>query len=378
MKKKRQTRQGHYCFICREHKANEKFSGKGHAKHICKKCSALPLAHRNELQRINKIEEIGMNFFIPQDKIGLLKKYACDKCYPEAAQYAVDVLDEYRERLNRYEEDRSEDEMFDGTVILEELDDDDRELLREDMEELIYCFIADAGYVPAENDKQKIVDTVCAGLYDEEGIPLACDENMNLLFDEVLQAVIEDFRLEGIELETYTDTLTVMETGRLKIRKFTLADLTALQAIMGKDEVMYAWEHGFTKTETRQWLNRQLTRYGKDGYGYFAVILKETGALIGQAGLFKSETEGKAVVELGYIFDNRYWKQGYCTETVEACIRFAFDELKLMELYCSIRPENTVSVRIAEKAGMEKIGECIKQYTDKEMRHFVYRLNIRE
>ena len=26
---------GHYCKICGEYKANEKFSGKGHAAHIC-------------------------------------------------------------------------------------------------------------------------------------------------------------------------------------------------------------------------------------------------------------------------------------------------------------------------------------------------------
>lgn len=29
---------GHYCKICGEYKSNESFSGKGHAKHICKKC----------------------------------------------------------------------------------------------------------------------------------------------------------------------------------------------------------------------------------------------------------------------------------------------------------------------------------------------------
>ncbi len=33
---------GHYCKICGEYKANEKFSGKGHAAHICKICAALP------------------------------------------------------------------------------------------------------------------------------------------------------------------------------------------------------------------------------------------------------------------------------------------------------------------------------------------------
>ena len=35
---KKKKRQGHYCRICGEYKANEKFSGKGHAQHICKAC----------------------------------------------------------------------------------------------------------------------------------------------------------------------------------------------------------------------------------------------------------------------------------------------------------------------------------------------------
>lgn len=69
----------------------------------------------------------------------------------------------------------------------------------------------------------------------------------------------------------------------------------------------------FYQNDTRKWLNRQLTRYRKDGFGYFAVILKQAGMLIGQVGLLKSEIEGKEVVELGYIFDNGYWHQGYCT-----------------------------------------------------------------
>lgn len=30
---------GHYCRICGQYKANEKFSGRGHAAHICKACA---------------------------------------------------------------------------------------------------------------------------------------------------------------------------------------------------------------------------------------------------------------------------------------------------------------------------------------------------
>lgn len=43
----KKKRQGHYCKICGEIKANEKFSGKGHAKHICKSCQSLPADKRS-------------------------------------------------------------------------------------------------------------------------------------------------------------------------------------------------------------------------------------------------------------------------------------------------------------------------------------------
>lgn len=55
MTKKRQgCSQGHYCKICGEYKANEKFSGKGHAAHICKACSQLSAVEQAEAMTINR------------------------------------------------------------------------------------------------------------------------------------------------------------------------------------------------------------------------------------------------------------------------------------------------------------------------------------
>lgn len=131
----------------------------------------------------------------------------------------------------------------------------------------------------------------------------------------------------------------------------------------------------FYQNDTRKWLNRQLTRYRKDEFGYFAVILKQTGMLIGQVGLLKSEIEGKEVVELGYMFDNGYWHQGYCTEVANVCTRQAFTSPNIEVLYCSIRPENLASIRIAEKLGMKKIGEHTVLYREKEMLHLIYKVD---
>jgi RimJ/RimL family protein N-acetyltransferase len=373
MKKKRQ---GHYCKVCGERKANEKFSGKGHATHICKACSKLSVSQRNEQQRINRIVGIGigMNFFIPKEKLGLLKKYAGDKRYPEAAQYAKDMLDDFNGCGHDCENGYMEDDQFEETVTFEQLDNEDREIFQNGMYEAIEEFILCVGYIPEKTHKEVIIEDIYGEICLEDGRQLIPCKKTDTLFDSILQSVINDLRQEGIEPESYMNTLTIFETERLTIRKFIRDDFPALHAIMEKEEVMYAWEHGFTKSETRKWLNRQLTRYKKDGYGYYAVILKETGDLIGQAGPLKNEIEGKEAVEIGYIFDNRYWKQGYCIEAVKGCIRYAQDILGIKELYCTVRPENEASVRIAEKAGMKKVGEEIKIYKEKEMLHFIYRL----
>ena len=60
MKKKKK---GHYCRICDEYKANEKFSGKGNARHICKDCAKRSIAKRKEFQRINRKIDFGTEEF---------------------------------------------------------------------------------------------------------------------------------------------------------------------------------------------------------------------------------------------------------------------------------------------------------------------------
>lgn len=49
---------GHYCKVCCEYKANEKFTGKGHAAHICKACSKLPPEKRSEIMILNKLVDL--------------------------------------------------------------------------------------------------------------------------------------------------------------------------------------------------------------------------------------------------------------------------------------------------------------------------------
>lgn len=69
---------GHYCKICGEYKANEKFSGKGHANHICKTCASLPAEKKAELETLNRIHNLPLHLSDEQKK--WLKKRTKDDC----------------------------------------------------------------------------------------------------------------------------------------------------------------------------------------------------------------------------------------------------------------------------------------------------------
>ena len=65
------------------------------------------------------------------------------------------------------------------------------------------------------------------------------------------------------------------ETKRLILRKMTPSDREELCRILQDEEVMYAYEGAFSDEEVEAWLDRQLKRYEEDGFGLWAVILKE-------------------------------------------------------------------------------------------------------
>jgi ribosome-binding protein aMBF1 (putative translation factor) len=49
--------QGHYCHVCGRYRANEKFGGKGHARHVCKDCAREQKAAARQRRRERMAEE---------------------------------------------------------------------------------------------------------------------------------------------------------------------------------------------------------------------------------------------------------------------------------------------------------------------------------
>lgn len=101
-REKRRHLQGHYCKVCGEYKAHEKFSGKGHAVHICKACSRLSAAEQAEAMTINRLMDFPMGRLSASDK-GWLENRLHDQ-RPEVALLAREVYNlhfPYAERNTR-------------------------------------------------------------------------------------------------------------------------------------------------------------------------------------------------------------------------------------------------------------------------------------
>jgi RimJ/RimL family protein N-acetyltransferase len=378
MAKKKKKQNGHYCRICGDYKANEKFSGKGHARHICKECQSLPEDVKADMVRCNEVERAAFKYPMTRQDWELLEKYALKYKDKESGRFAQDMLDMKRDN-HAPDEDLEENAPFGGTceeetVPFAELEDGIRYQLEELLADNINEFMIHKDYIPEGKELKSINEWVLKETRDTFFIKVIPDTAYDSLVEETINSLVKEWEEDGFEIKTYSASLVVMETERLLIRKITRKDIDALLAIMGKPEVMYAWEHGFTKKDVRKWINRQLTRYRKDGFGYFAVILKENGTLIGQAGLMKSTINGNEAVELGYILDNVYWHNGYGTEAARACLEYAFGELAQKTICCSIRPENGASIRVAERLGMTLCGSHTVIYNEKEMPHLIYEL----
>ncbi|QUG41650.1 GNAT family N-acetyltransferase [Psychrobacillus sp. INOP01] len=149
----------------------------------------------------------------------------------------------------------------------------------------------------------------------------------------------------------------VLETQRLLLRQYKVEDIIPLHSIFSDTETMKFYPAPFSFQQTKDWINRNQDRYKNDGYGLWAVCLKDTNEFIGNCGLVKQKVNDNFEVEIGYHINKKYWSMGFASEAAKACKEYGFNKLGLNKLISIIDPNNVPSIRVAEKIGFFKEKE---------------------
>jgi [ribosomal protein S5]-alanine N-acetyltransferase len=154
--------------------------------------------------------------------------------------------------------------------------------------------------------------------------------------------------------------MNILETSRLALREFCVEDAQALAAVIGDPETMRFYPAALDRAGVEEWIARNRRRYAKNGHGLWAMILRETGDLIGDCGLTFQDVGGSDEMEIGYHVRRDLWGRGLATEAARACRDYGFANFPVDRLVSIIRVENTPSRRVAEKNGMKTWKEVMR------------------
>ena len=145
---------------------------------------------------------------------------------------------------------------------------------------------------------------------------------------------------------------TILETERCVVRELTLDDLDALFELYGDGEIDKYTDSLYPYEEEKEFQRAYIENmYRYFGYGLWLVFSKETGELIGRAGLEHREYNEEIELELGYIIGTKYQGKGYATEVCEAILDYAKENCGFERINALVENENISSIKLAQKLG---------------------------
>jgi RimJ/RimL family protein N-acetyltransferase len=145
-------------------------------------------------------------------------------------------------------------------------------------------------------------------------------------------------------------------TDRLLLRRWRDGDRAAFAAMNADPQVMRYFPRTATRAESDAFIDRMEISFEQQGFGFWAVEMRESGAFIGFVGLAVPGFEAPFTpcVEIGWRLVAHAWNQGFATEAARASLAFGFESLDLPSIVAFTAVPNAPSRRVMEKLGMTR------------------------
>ena len=114
---------------------------------------------------------------------------------------------------------------------------------------------------------------------------------------------------------------------------------------------------------------KKINKYKDLAGGSYSVVLKDTDKVIGNLELKIDDQKNWA--EISYVFNDKYWNKGYCTESCRALIQYAFDTVGVSKVIADCLSNNSASCHILEnKLNMRFVKEEIPEGENKAFKFY--------
>ena len=147
---------------------------------------------------------------------------------------------------------------------------------------------------------------------------------------------------------------TKLETPRLTLRRWKKSDLEPLRRLNADPRVMEFYPETLSREKSDQIAERAQKSFEQNGFGIFALELKESHQFVGFVGLQKVPFEAHftPAVEIGWRVAFEHWNRGYATEAAKEVFKHGFNELGFQEIVAMTFTGNHRSRRVMEKLNM--------------------------
>lgn len=152
--------------------------------------------------------------------------------------------------------------------------------------------------------------------------------------------------------------MTILTTERLRLEPMTEAHLDGLFAMNSDLDVMrYISGEPETREATLAMIGRVKQRWENWGFGWWSLVERETGEIIGAAGVHYLGFDPANPHEIGWRLRADKWGRGFASEAARCIAAFAFEQLDAPLLCAVCHPENRNSSRLMERLGMTCRGQ---------------------
>ena len=150
----------------------------------------------------------------------------------------------------------------------------------------------------------------------------------------------------------------ILETERCVVKELELGDLDALFELYEEGDIDTYTDPLYPYEEEKEFQCAYIENmYRYFGYGLWLIFSKETGKLIGRAGLEHREYHEEIELELGYIIGARYQGQGFATEICKAILEYAKENTGFERINALIQDGNIASEKLSKKLGFQHIED---------------------